>query len=309
MDAWTSSFRIGGTNYSSGGADGRLILGSDSQLHIEGIGTTPTNSVTVGYNEGAGGTATGLLEALQGSADLHMNELNVGYNKASTGSASGTLRWNQSNAIDAHYVYFGRGPDATGTLEVPAGGTLRLGTAADPIFGLYAAWNTGTGTASANLDFSTTDPTFEMHADAGFVVGLNHGTGTANGKLVLGDNSHVYAGTPTTPGNPGITVGSNGGLNGAAVGVFDGSRGTAELHVNELLVGDNKSGDPAALGTASGTFTTGEHTTLTATTVQIARGPGTPPATVNMNGGLFAADTSLRTDRRLRSTSRAAGWP
>ena len=289
VDAWVSSFSIG-QNGSSGSADGRLILGNNSQLHVEGIGVTPTNSMRIGYNDvGATGTATGLLEALQGNADLHMNDLHVGYNKASDGSATGTLRWNQASPIDVTYAYFGRGPNSTGVLEVPSGGTLRLGTAADPIFTIFAAWNAGGGMASANLDLSVTDPTFEVYSAGGFVAGLNQGTGTADGKLVLGDNSRVYAGTPTAPADPGITIGSNAGLSGAATGVFDGSRGVAQLHVKELLIGDNQSGsNPAALGTATGTFTTGEHTVLTAEKVQIARGPGTT-GTVNMNGGLFAA--------------------
>ncbi len=296
VDVWTSSLVVG-QNDAAGSADGRLILGNNSQLRVEGIGAAPTNSVRIGYNNGATGTATGKLEALQGSADLHMNELDVGYNKGSGGSAAGTLRWNQANPIDVTYAYFGRGPNATGTLEVPSGGTLRLGTAADPIFTVFAAWNTGGGTASANLDLSATKPTFEMYSKGGFVAGLNQGTGTANGKLVLGDNSRVYAGTPTAPADPGITIGSNAaGLGGAAIGTFDGSRGVAQLHVKELLVGDNKSGDPTALGTATGTFTTSKNTVLTAEKVQIARGPGAT-GTVNMNGGLFAAQyVYMRTD-------------
>ncbi len=287
VDTWANKFVVGSNEF-TGGSDGRLTLGSGSQLHVEGITATPTNVVMVGYNNGSTGTSTGLLDARQGTADLHMNELDVGYNKASGGSATGTLQWNQMNPIDVRYAYFGRGTNATGILEVPSGGTLQLGTAADPIYTLMAAWNSGEGTASANLNFSVTDPAFTMYADGGFVAGLNRSTGTANGKLVLGDNSHVYVGTPTAPGNPGITVGSNNGLAGTAVGAFDGSRGVAQLHVNELLIGDNKSGDPTALGTATGTFTTGEHTVLTAEKVQIARGPGTT-GTVNMNGGLFAA--------------------
>ncbi len=288
VDTWVSNFVIG-QNDSSGSANGRLTLGNNGQLRVEGIGATPTNSMRIGYNNGTAGTATGLLDAAQGNADLHMNELDVGYNKAAGGSATGTLRWNQANPIDVQYAYFGRGPNATGNLDVPLGGTLRLGTAADPIFTVFAAWNTGGGTASANLDLSQTDPTFEMYSSGGFVAGLNQGTGTANGKLVLGDNSRVYAGTPTAPATPGITIGSNAGLNGAAIGAFDGSRGVAELHVKDLLLGDNQSGsNPNALGTATGTFTTGAHTILTAEKVQIARGPGTA-GTVNMNGGLFAA--------------------
>jgi hypothetical protein len=289
MDTWVDKFVIGANDY-TGGSDGRLTLGSGSQLRVEGITSTPTNRVMIGHNSGSTGTSTGVLEALQGTADLHMNELDVGFNEAGGGSATGTLRWNQTTPIDARYVYFGRGTNATGNLDVPSGGTLQLGTAADPIYTLMAAWNTGVGTASANLDFSVNDPTFTMYADGGFVAGLNDSTGTANGRLVLGDNSRVYAGTPTAPTSTSVTIGSNrNGSDGAAIGAFDGSHGVAQLHVYEVLVGDNKSGsDSAALGTATGTLTTGTQTTLTADKVQIARGPGTT-GTVNMNGGLFAA--------------------
>lgn len=285
VDAWVNSLAVGSNYLTDGGADGRLTLGSGAALHAGG-----TNAVaTIGYNYAAGGTATGVLDARQGSADLHVYELDVGYNKATTGSATGTLRWDQSGPLEARYVYFGRGTNATGSLDVPAGGTLQLGTTANPIYTLMAGWNTGAGTASANLDFSVTDPTFTAYSNGGFVAGINDSTGAADGKLVLGDHSRIYAGTPTAPTTSSVTIGSNrNGTDGSAVGVFDTSRGVAQLHVAELLVGDNKSGDAGALGTATGTFTTGPGTTLTTEKVQIARGAGTT-GTINMNGGLFAA--------------------
>jgi hypothetical protein len=77
---------------------------------------------------------------------------------------------------------------------------------------------------------------------------------------------------------------------------MDTSGGTAALHVENFAVGNNKNGDAAAAGSSSGTFTMGQNTTLTANRADLARGNNTT-GTVNMNGGLFAAQyVYLRTD-------------
>jgi hypothetical protein len=284
MDAFLSTLAIA-PNYSTGATDSELVLGSSGQLHV-GTSSFLAN-VRIGYNDGQSGTSTGLLDAAQGDADLYLFEMNVGYNKGPAGSATGTLRWDQPDPIYAEYVYFGRGTNATGILDVPAGGTFLLGTEADPAGNLIAAYNNSTGPASANLDLTVTDPTFEVHLDDTLAVGLNGSTGTADGQLVLGDNSMVYVGTPSAVGKS--TLGYNNGFDGTGTGLLDASQGTLAMHLSSLLVGDNKSGDAAAAGTAVGTLTTGENTTITASTVHIGRGPGAT-GTVNMNGGLFAAD-------------------
>jgi hypothetical protein len=284
VDAYASTLAVA-PNYSTGSTNSSLTVDDNSRLQVGAPGALA--NVRVGYNEGLDGSATGLLDASHGEVGLNLYEMDVGYNKGPDGSASGTLRWDQPDAISAEYVYFGRGPNATGALEVPAGGTFRLGTEAAPAGNLFVAYNNGGGSTSANLDLTTTDPTFEAHIGGTLGVGLNYDTGATDGKLVLGESSTLNVGTPTTPAK--ATIGFNGGKVGTGTGLLDASQGTLTMHLNTLLVGDNDSGTPGALGSADGTVTTGEHTTITATTVHIARGDGAT-GTVNMNGGRFAAE-------------------
>jgi hypothetical protein len=284
VTAYASTLAVA-PNYSTGSTDSSLNLGDNSHLQV-GAPAALAN-VRVGYNEGAAGSGTGLLDASHGNAEMYLYEMDVGYNKGPAGSAEGTLRWNQADPIQAEYVYFGRGPNATGALEVPAGGTFRLGTEAAPAGNLFVAYSNGGGSTSANLDLTTTNPTFEAHVDGTLGVGLNYDTGTTDGKLVLGEKSTLNVGTPATPAK--ATIGFNGGLDGAGAGLLDASQGTLNMHLNNLLVGDNASGTPGAAGTATGTLTTGAQTTITATTVHVGRGDGST-GTVNLNGGQFAAE-------------------
>ena len=297
VDALVGKFEIG-SNYSTGAADGEVVLGNNGKLTV---GPSAAANMKIGYNNGLNGSATGLLDASHGDANLDLFQLNVGYNNGSEGSATGTLRWDQPNPLHADYVYFSRGSNATGILDVPAGGTFLLGTAADPVLGLYPAYNEGTGSTSANLDFSVNDPTAEIHLSNGFAMGLNRSTGNTDGSVVLGNNSKLYVGTPSNLAD--VTIGYNHGLGGTATGLLDTSKGVAEMHIDELLVGDNKSGsDPAALGTATGTLTTGNDTIITADKVRIGRGPGAT-GTVNLKGGLFAANIlSMGPDSKFNFT-------
>jgi hypothetical protein len=284
VDAYASTLAVA-PNYSAGSTNSSLTLGDNSRLQVGAPGA-PAN-VRVGYNDGLAGSATGLLDASHGVADLYLYELDVGYNKGPAGSAAGTLRWDQADPIQVQYVYFGRGPNAAGALDVPAGGTFRLGTEAAPAGNLFVAYNNGGGSASAHLDLTVTNPTFEAHLDDTLAVGLNYGAGAADGSLVLGDHSELHVGTPAALAK--ATIGYNHGLEGSGTGMLDASQGTLTMHLTSLLVGDNNSGAPGAAGSADGTLTTGEHTTITATTVHVARGAGSI-GTVNMNGGRFAAE-------------------
>jgi hypothetical protein len=146
--------------------------------------------------------------------------------------------------------------------------------------------NTATATNTSSLLIDN-----GVHVDAytsGFVLGAEYSTGgTTSGSLSLGGGAQLDVGTPAIPSN--VTVGFNLGLGGTATGSLDLSGGTSKVHAATLLVGDNNSGTGPA-GTAAGTLATGANTTLTADKVYVARGPGTT-GTVNMSGGLFAAQT------------------
>ena len=125
----------------------------------------------------------------------------------------------------------------------------------------------------------------------GIALGANYAAGGASGTLTLGPGSQFNAGTPAAPVRPGLTIGYNNGLAGSGAGSVDTSGGRADIHVDTLYVGNNLNGSPTAAGTAAGTLTMGEGTTLTASTAYISRGNGTR-GTTNMNGGLFAANVA-----------------
>ncbi len=131
-------------------------------------------------------------------------------------------------------------------------------------------------------------------AGSGMALGVNTDIGGAAGTLILGPGSHFNAGSPAAPlgsgSLAGLTLGHNGGVGGSSAGTMDTSGGNASIHVNNLHVGNNDNGDPTAVGSATGTLTMGAGTTLTANNAYIARGNNTT-GVVNMNGGLFAANT------------------
>jgi len=268
-----------------GRADGSLVLGSNSYLRV-GTVDTPAK-VRIGRS--ARGTGTGLLDATQGDIELHLTELNVGQQVGYGGTATGTLRWDQPDPIDATEVYFGRGP-STGILEVPSGGTLRLGTSSDPISALGIAYhdrNDAAGTSTAHLDFTVTDPTFEAYVGETLWIGMQRyggAPGVADGSLILGDNSHLCVGTVATPAS--VAVGY--GAKGAGTGLLNATRGNMELHLTALNVGRQVGYG----GTATGAFAMGAKSLVTATSVEIGtRVDGTATGTVNLTGGLLAAET------------------
>jgi hypothetical protein len=278
------------TGGGGGAADGSLTLGENSHLYV---GTTASPAVVnIGMN---GSGSTGLLDATQGEVVFHLDQLNVGRHSGSAGTATGTLRWNQTTAIDAESIYFGRGA-STGVLEVPAGGHIQLGTAADPVSLLAISYHdTGSlGASNAHLDLTTTDPFFEAFVGGDLSIGRKasmRGSGTADGSLTLGSHSILHVGTTEAPAV--VNIGMNestaeypyGGY-GDATGLLDATQGTADFHLSELNVGYNKWDS----GAATGTLTTGPASTITATTVNVAKGKNAT-GTVNMDGGLLMAET------------------
>jgi hypothetical protein len=153
-----------------------------------------------------------------------------------------------------------------------------------------------TASAAAPGSLTLTGPTVDVGVNnptsGGMALGANYSTGGASGTLTLGPGAHLNAGSPAAPlgssSAAGLTIGYNDGLAGSGTGAMDTSAGTAALHVENFYVGNNKNGDAGAAGSASGTFTMGQNTTLTANRAYVARGNNTT-GVVNMNGGLFAA--------------------
>jgi hypothetical protein len=236
-----------GYRYGSGSADGGLVLGENSTLHVGLPGDLANLNIGHSNTEADGGTATGLLDATRGVADLHLDELNVGWNANTGGSVIGTLRWNRSNPIDATNVYFGRGANATGILEVPAGGTFRLGTEADPVGNLRIAYDesgcTAGGNTSADLDFSVTDPLFEGYIGDNLSIGRRYasaGAPTVMGSLTLGSHSDLFVGRDGRLAD--IAIGSNGDAAGMAIGELDARQGRVTTDLDNLTVGSSSGG-------------------------------------------------------------------
>ena len=149
----------------------------------------------------------------------HLDELYVGRSSWSR-HCHGHLRWNQTETIDANAIYFARGGGATGVLDVPTGGTLLLGTAADPVGRLYIADNnTGGANTVANLDFSLTNPNLTAYLGE-LGIGLGAGGG-AEGTLKLASNSTLNLGTVATPADLNIGWNYSGGPTASPVGVLD----------------------------------------------------------------------------------------
>ncbi len=152
----------------------------------------------------------------------------------------------KSSQLDHH---FGRG-NATGILEVPEDGEIHLGTDTDPISFLAIAYNdAGTGTATADLDFSVTNPIFTAFIADDLSIGRETGANNfaspvANGSLTLGGNSSITLGSEAAPATLNIGWSQNtnagGGALGNATGVLDapgGKEADLDLNLSELNVG------------------------------------------------------------------------
>ena len=207
------------------GADGRLTMGARADLSVGSIASPGV--LDIGSNRtdsNYGNTATGILDASDPTADisLRLSELNIG--RGDGGSATGTLVWNQSEAIHADAVTIGRG-SATGVIDIPNGGSLHLGSPADPVSILRLAYNdSNSGTARATLDLAVADPVFSAQvADE-----LTIGRGNSEGSLTLGAHST-------------LRVGSSDHLALLNVGksVLDASDPAAdvELHLSDMNIG------------------------------------------------------------------------
>ncbi|HNM76649.1 MAG TPA: Calx-beta domain-containing protein [Accumulibacter sp.] len=302
----------GAANSASTAADGRLTLASNSTLHLGTADALAT--LNIGWSQNGNyygaGNATGVLDVLDSAAvlDLHLSELNVGRGSRA-GVGTGTLQWNQSEAIAATDVYFGRGY-STGNLVVPTGGEFYLGTEAAPTRTLSIAYNDASnGTATADLDFSQTNPTFTAFIADDLSIGretgaANSASTAADGRLTLASNSTLHLGTADALATLNIGWSQNGNYYGAgnATGVLDVTEGTLSAQLSELNVGVT-----ANHGIASGEFVIGNGVMLDADTANVGVGSGGTgtmrfvdhfggsfdAGTVNLAGGLFTFGANI----------------
>lgn len=145
-------------------ADNEVSLTISGNLTV----TAFLDDFNIGWNSTNGGEVKGVFDASDDSVTINLDadELNIGRNSGN-GTSSGIFKWDQTEAILANGIIVGRGSGATASVDVPAGGTLRLGTAGDRVGALTVAYddtNAG-GTLNAELDFDIAgvDPTFEAY--------------------------------------------------------------------------------------------------------------------------------------------------
>ena len=311
VDVVSIGRETGASNFVTAAANGSLTLASNSTLTL-GSAAAPA-TLNIGWsqntNGSASGRASGVLDVLDRGAVLNLNlsELNVGRGSY-TGVGTGTLKWNQSEVITAPNVYFGRG-NATGILDVPAGGEFLLGTAAAPISLRIAHNDAGNGTATANLNFAQTNPTFTAFIADDLSIGRETGasnfvTAAANGSLTLASNSTLTLGSAAAPAtlNIGWSQNTNGSASGRATGVLGAPAGTLTAELSTLNVGVTAS----AAGTSNGQFIVGNGTTLHTNIANIGVGPNATgtidfvdsftgafsATTINFNSGLIDFGTN-----------------
>jgi Ca2+-binding RTX toxin-like protein len=273
----------------TGAASGLLKLAGNSTLTVGSAGAPAY--VTIGENATGwvypGGNHVGVFDASNAAASVNLvlDGLYVG-RSSGYGAATGTLRWNQTEVIDANWIYFGLGGGATGKLEMSAGDQMVLGSAADPIGFLEI----GTEGGVAELDFSLTDPFFTAYLD-GLDIGQGS-TGAASGLLKLAGNSTLTVGSAGAPAD--VIIGRNvtGWVypGGNHVGVFDASNAAASVNLvlDELYVGVS-----SGYGAAHGAFLMGGGVAATVDSMAIGSGAGATGFVDILAGSLQATTLAL----------------
>ncbi len=282
-----------------GTADGSLILASNSLLEV---GTPSARAIlNIGVNDSSAATsaATGLLDAMNGTADLHLSELNIGRSLRGQ-EAMGTLKWDQPEAaIDATSIFLSRGSNATGVIDVAADATLRLGTADARVGHLLIGRNdiNQAGAAVGVLDMTANNPTFEAFIGTQLELGRQlavSGVGTADGSLILASNSLLEVGTPSARAILNIGVNDSSAATSAATGLLDATNGTADLHFSELNIGRSVRGQEAM-----GTLILGDNSQTDSTLVNIGIDTNAVGTLDQIGGNLNAQTVNFGEDGTL----------
>ncbi len=261
----------------TGGASGAIVVGTSGN----------TANILVGHTSGGNGSS-GIVD-FSGETSLTASLNNLYLGTAEVGTATGTLKLAASNTIDANAIRVGystndanggnnllvlghantittneftiAGQRSNGSLEIPAGGTLNLGTSVDRANLFIARNNINTSASSAgSADF--TAATLDAYLDT-VIIGdeSNGGTGTATGMLTTGttgliDAHNITLGVGTGSG----TINFNGGTiiadsiaKGTGTAQFNWAAGT--LHVGTF----GSAGLPFnLLNTGTGTLAPGD---------------------------------------------------
>ena len=105
----------------AGGANGSLVLGSNSTLTV---GTAASRAaVSIGQNEQSAGTVSGVLDVRQGNFTAFASDFNVGASIGGTsaGHTTGTIFTGARTTIDAVTILIGNGANSEGRFNLEAG--------------------------------------------------------------------------------------------------------------------------------------------------------------------------------------------
>ncbi|HWA98184.1 MAG TPA: hypothetical protein VG713_06810, partial [Pirellulales bacterium] len=283
---------------SGGGGFGSVDLSHENSL------TANLSTLLVG--NAAGGTATGTL-SLPAVNNITANTVRVGYSSVNDMQSSpSALHLGMSNTITANEFTIG-GLRSTGTLDIPVGGTLSLGSSNVPT-SLYVgetdAQTNQSESGSVNLSGSTFNATLSSLA-----VGVKTGGGNASetGTLTGGNAGGVAVGSPSAPGS--VTIGQSlgGGAGNGTVDLSGQSNFTATL--SQAIIGQNGSGSlklPAtsAIDTqtlivgdnGTGNLAFGKQNTLLADTMQVGNSYSNASVTIPAGGSISIGSSVRPTD-------------
>ncbi len=252
-----------GHNANGGGAAGTVDLSQQATFSAN------VSSLLLGTAEA--GTASGIL-SLAASNTINATTVRVGY---STQNDNGTnaLHLGMSNTISANEFTVG-GKLSGGTVDMPNGGTLNLGTIANPTNLTVGETDAGTATSfqgTMQLASGTFNATLSSLA-VGVKTGGGSGsqTGSESGTLTGGTAGNIVIGSPALPGT--ITIGQVSGGGGGYGTVDLSGENSLTANVTTLLIGN------ASAGTAGGSLSLPANNTIDATTVRVGY------STLNDNG-------------------------
>ncbi len=283
---------IGASGNSANFLVGHTSGGNSSSGNVDFSGqtslTASLNNLYVGTSEV--GTATGTLK-LAATSSIDAHAIRVGYSTNDANNGPNLLALGNSNTITTNEFTVG-GQRGTGSVSIPSGGTLNLGTAAE-FTDLYVGRNNANTSASSsgNMDLSAAT----VNAFLGTVVvgeKSGGGTGGGTGTFTTGLHGTIEAQTITLGVGTGSgTFNFNGGTltagfigKGTGTAAFNwndgilhvGNFGTSGLPMNLVNMGTGTlaPGDDPGLTTVFGNYSQGASASL-----QIELGGLTPGST------------------------------
>jgi hypothetical protein len=267
----TANFYVGNSAYSSGTASGTVNFSALTTLNAN------LNSLAIGTT--ATGNATGVV-TLAASNTINANTITVGSNGvANTGS--GTLTLGNSNTILTNQFIVGQNFGG-GTVTLPAGGSLSLGSPAQM-----------TALAIANGDLFYNNNQYSGMIDlskgsftgylSSLTVGQQTGSGdTMNGTFYAGDSGSVVIGAAGT-NTANIVVGNASSAGTGNGTVSFGGLNSLTANLNTFTIGTS-----ASSGSATGNVTLAASNIINANSVSVGIGDSSGTLTLGKTNTILA---------------------